>query len=102
MHSPVTISRTLDGKGVNVDYSGAEPEIKLKQGEDIQPFTPPPLDGSVFQLAQEVSAQVSAALGVSKLGDMESKSNLQYSTVTAIIDMNMSNSNHTSAWQRKP
>lgn len=87
---PVTISRTLDGKGVNVDYSGAEPEIKLKQGEDVQPFQPPALDSAVFQLAQDVTAQVSAALGVSKLGNMESKSNLQYSTVTAIIDMNMS------------
>ena len=64
--------------------------MKLKQGESVQPFVPPPLDNAVFQLAQEVSAQVSSALGVSKLGNMDTKSNLQYSTVTAIIDMNMS------------
>ena len=87
---PVTITRTMDGKGAKIDYSGAEPEIKLKPNESVEPFVPPPLDQAVFQLAQEISVQVSGALGVSKLGNMDAKSNVQYSTVTAVIDMNMS------------
>ncbi len=87
---PLTKSVTLDGKGVNVDYTGAEPEAKLKPGEQLEPVIPPPMDNAVFTLAQEESAKMDASLGVSKLAGMQA-SNVQYSTVNALVDLNMSN-----------
>jgi methionine-rich copper-binding protein CopC len=88
---PLMKSKTLDGKGVNVDYTGAEPEIKLKPGEEVESVNPPPMDNAVFTLAQELEGKVNTTLGVSKLGNMEAGGNLQYSTVSAIIDLNMNN-----------
>ena len=90
-YPPTTVSTTIDGKGVRVDYTGTDPEVKLKPGESVQPFIPPPLDNAVFTLAQEVSGQVESSLGVKKLSGMSAGGNVQFSTVNAIIDLHMNN-----------
>jgi hypothetical protein len=90
-YPPVMISTTLDGKGVDVDYTGAEPEVRLKNGESVSPFQPPQLDNAVFTLAQQVAQQVEQSTGVKKLSGMDAGGNLQYSTVNAIIDLHMTN-----------
>jgi len=87
---PLTISTTIDGEGVEVDYTGADPQIKAKTGEQVVPFQPPPLDQAVFSISTEESNRMESALGVSKLAGMEA-SNVQYSTVSALIDLNSSN-----------
>lgn len=87
---PVIKSKTLDGKGVNVDFTGTEPEIKLRPGEEVEPIVQPPLDQAVFTLAQEEARRMDNALGVSKLAGMEA-ANVQFSTVNALIDLNMNN-----------
>lgn len=87
---PLIVSTTIDGEGVNIDYTGADPQINLKPGEQAVPFVPPPLDQAVFSISAEESARMEQALGVSKLAGMEA-SNVQYSTVSALIDLNSSN-----------
>jgi len=87
---PLTISTTIDGEGVEVDYTGADPQIKAKTGEQVVPFQPPPLDQAVFSISTEESNRMESALGVSKLAGMEA-SYVQYSTVSALIDLNSYN-----------
>jgi hypothetical protein len=87
---PLTISKTLDGEGVDVDYTGADPQIKAKAGEEVVPFVPPPLDQAVFSISTEEQARMEQALGVSRLAGMDA-SNVQYSTVSALIDLNSAN-----------
>lgn len=87
---PLMVSTTADGKGVEVDYTGADPQAKKTPGELLEPLVMPPMDSAVFSLAQEESARMENALGVSKLAGMDA-SNVQYSTVNALIDLNMNN-----------
>lgn len=90
-YPPVMVSQTMDGKGVDVDYTGADPEVRLRQGETLSPFQPPPLDSAVFQLSQQVAGQVDQSTGIKRLAGMDVGGNLQYSTVNAIIDLHMTN-----------
>lgn len=90
-YPPLMISETQGGKGINVDYSGADPEVRLKPGEKLTTFTPPPLDNGVFTLASQVSQQVDSATGVKRLAGMDIGGNLQYSTVNALIDLQLTN-----------
>ncbi len=90
-YPPLMVSNTIDGKGVVPDYTGADPEVRLKPGESVQPFIPPPLDNAVFTLAQDVSGQVESSLGVKKLSNMTAGGNTQFSTVNAVIDLHMNN-----------
>ncbi len=89
-YPPLTVSTTMDGEGKEVDYTGADPQIKLQNGEQVVPFQPPPLDQAVFSISSEEAARMEQALGVSKLSGMEA-SNVQFSTVNALMDLNASN-----------
>lgn len=89
-YPPLTVSTSIDGEGHDVDYTGADPQIRLKNGEQVVPFQPPPLDQAVFNISSEESARMEQALGVSKLSGMEA-SNVQFSTVSALMDLNASN-----------
>jgi len=89
-YPPLTVSTSIDGEGYDIDYTGADPQIKLKNGEQVVPFQPPPLDQAVFSISSEESARMEQALGVSKLSGMEA-SNVQFSTVSALMDLNASN-----------
>jgi len=80
----------MDGEGKDVDYTGADPQIRLQTGEQVVPFQPPPLDQAVFNISSEESARMEQALGVSKLSGMEA-ANVQFSTVSALMDLNASN-----------
>lgn len=90
-YPPMMVSTTQDGKGVNVDYTGAEAEVKLRQGQTLVAFQPPPLDEGVFTLAGQVSQQVDSATGVKRLAGMDIGGNLQFSTVNALVDLQLTN-----------
>lgn len=82
-------SKTVDKKGINIEMNGVESEARLGHGDEFEVMQPPPMDSAVFTLANELDGQVDNTLGVSKLGNMQAGGNLQYSTVNAIIDLNM-------------
>lgn len=86
---PLVKSTTVDGKGVNADYTGANPEIKLKPGEQADVMSAPPMDNALFQMNESMNSRVDSSLSVNKLASMSAGGNVQYSTVDAIINLNM-------------
>jgi hypothetical protein len=86
---PLIKHSSMTGKELDINYDGSQDVIEMGQGEDAQTFVPPPIDSAMSQLAQMNSQKMGQAVGIRNLGMMDIAGNVQFSTVQAQIQLQL-------------
>lgn len=86
---PLIKHQSMTGKELDIDYSGAQDVVELGQGEDAQSLVPPPIDAGLQQLAQTNAQRMGQAVGIRNLGLTDIAGNVQFSTVQAQIQLQL-------------
>jgi hypothetical protein len=77
------------GKELEIDFNNAQDTVEQGPGEDVQTLVPPPIDQGLAQLAQANAQKMGQAVGIRNLGLQDIAGNVQFSTVQAQIQLQL-------------
>lgn len=86
---PILKHSSMMGTPMEITYDGTQDVIEQKQGEDTQVLMPPPIDPALRELMASNANRMGQSVGIKKLQGMEMAGNVQYSTMNAYIQMQM-------------
>jgi hypothetical protein len=100
---PLIKHKSMGGKPLEVDYTGAEAVMELDSaaGEEAEVMSPPPLDPGIRELMDRNSQKAASATGLKGLQNMNIVGNVQYASVNAMIQVSKSTLDpYLTAYQR--
>lgn len=75
------------GEELEIDYTGDAWTVKVPPGKKLTPIQRPPIDPGWSQASVEAKGVMASSLGVQTLSGIEPKSNVQFATINAFIDL---------------
>jgi len=87
--APVLKHTSTVGTPLVVAFDGTTPVIELKQGETADAIMLPPIDSALTQLAGINAGRIAQSTSIQKLAGMDMVGNVQYSTMNAYIQLQM-------------
>jgi len=88
---PPVIHQSQTGKDLDVNFNGDMAAIELGMGETATMTNLPPIDPGLQQLSGINQQRVSKALGISNLGMQDIAGNVQFSTISKQIELQLTN-----------
>jgi len=88
---PPVIHQSQTGKDLDVNFNGDMAAIELGAGESATMTNLPPIDPGLQQLSGINQQRVSKALGISNLGMQDIAGNVQFSTISKQIELQLTN-----------
>lgn len=88
---PPVIHQSQTGKDLDVNFNGDMAAIELGAGESATMTNLPPIDPGLQQLAGINQQRMSKALGISNLGMQDIAGNVQFSTISKQIELQLTN-----------
>ena len=86
---PLLKHTSVAGKDIDINYDGSQDVVELGQGEDAQVLNAPAIDTGLTQLAASNSMKMGQAVGIRNLGLQDIAGNVQFSTVQAQIQLQL-------------
>ena len=77
------------GEPLDIDFTGEEPVVEMRGGEQAEVFQPSPIDPALSQLANTNIARLAQTTGMKGLSSIEVAGNVQYAAVQAVIQLHM-------------
>lgn len=77
------------GKDLDINYDGSQDVVELNMGESVDTMVPPPIDSGMQQLASLNASRMGQTAGIRNLGLSDIAGNVQYSTVQAQIQLQL-------------
>ncbi len=77
------------GKDLDINYDGTQDVVELQMGEQVGTLVPPPIDTGLQQLAQLNAGRMGQTAGIRNLGLQDIAGNVQFSTVQAQIQLQL-------------
>jgi hypothetical protein len=77
------------GTDLDINYDGSQDVVEEGPGDDTQVLNPPPIDQGLAQLAASNSMKMGQAVGIRNLGLQDIAGNVQFSTVQAQIQLQL-------------
>lgn len=77
------------GEDLEASYAGDTWTIKVPPGKKLTPIQRPPIDPGWSQASVESKGVMASSLGVQTLSGVEPKSNVQFATINAFIQLSM-------------
>lgn len=77
------------GKDLDINYDGTQDVVELGMGEQVGTLVPPPIDTGLQQLAQINAGRMGQTAGIRNLGLQDIAGNVQFSTVQAQIQLQL-------------
>lgn len=86
---PLLKHTSATGEDLDISYDGAQDVVEQKMGEQTEVLMPPPIDTGLQQLAQINSQRLGQSAGIKNLGMQDIAGNVQFSTVQAQIQLQL-------------
>lgn len=83
--TPRVITTTPTGEGVAIDYSGDQPSINLRPGEEVAPWEPPRMDMAVIEMKDRARAQIDGQTRIRVLMNPDFPANTAFATINALL-----------------